>query len=148
MGGGMTLQTITPREASIFACVADTAIAPEPVLPPVRDTDAALFFDDWMTLSPRLFESGMRTLMYAIELAPLALGYGHRLRRLSVEQRAEVLRRLERSSVIQVRQIATLVKSMAFLAYYGDDAVLLRCGYDADANLRRGRELRAAEGRP
>jgi hypothetical protein len=144
----MTLRTISPREASIFACVADTAVAPEPVLPAVRDTDAAFFFDDWMTLSPRLFESGMRALLYAIELAPLAFGFRHRLRRLPVEQRAEVLRRLEKSPVIQVRQVAKLVKSIAFLAYYGDDQVLLRCGYDADANLRRGRELRAAEGRP
>ena len=57
-------------------------------------------------------------------------------------------RRFEHARVIQVRQISTLLKSMAFLAYYGDDRILLRCGYDADANLRRGRELRAREGRP
>jgi hypothetical protein len=50
--------------------------------------------------------------------------------------------------VVQVRQIAKLLKSMAFLAYYGDDRIMLRCGYDAEANLQRGRELRAREGRP
>jgi len=38
--------------------------------------------------------------------------------------------------------------SVAQLAYYGDDAVMLRLGYDAEANLQRGRELRAKEGRP
>jgi hypothetical protein len=144
----MTLQTISPREASMFACLTDTAVAPEPVLPAVRDTDAALFFDDWMTLTPTLIASGLRSLLYALELAPLALGLGHRMRRLPVEQRAELLRRIERSPVVQVRQIAKLVKSIAFLAYYGDDRVMLRCGYDAEANLRRGRELRAREGRP
>jgi hypothetical protein len=144
----VTLQTITPREASIFACLTDTAVAPEPVLPPVRETDAALFFDAWMGRAPRLIVSGIRSLLYALELAPLALGFGQRLRRLPAERRAELLRRFERAPVVQVRQVATLLKSMAFLAYYGDDQVLLRCGYDADANLRRGRELRAREGRP
>jgi hypothetical protein len=144
----VSFQTITPREASIFACLADTAIAPEPVLPPVRETDTADFFDEWMTLTPKLIAAGLRTLLYALELAPLALGFGHRLRRLPAERRAEFLHRFERAPVIQVRQIAKLLKSMTFLAYYGDDRVLLRCGYDAEANLRRGRELRAREGRP
>jgi hypothetical protein len=144
----MSFQTITPREASIFACLADTAITPEPVLPPVRETDAAEFLDEWMALTPRLIASGLRTLLYVLELAPLALGFGRRLRRLPVERRAEFLHRVERSPVVQVRQIAKLLKSMAFLAYYGDDRIMLRCGYDAEANLRRGRELRAREGRP
>jgi hypothetical protein len=44
--------------------------------------------------------------------------------------------------------VAKLVKGSAQLAYYGDDRVLAICGYDADANLRRGRELRVREGRP
>ena len=34
------------------------------------------------------------------------------------------------------------------LAYYGDDRVMLRLGYDAEANVARGRELRARDGRP
>ena len=144
----MSFQTISPREASIFACLADTAIAPEPVLPPVRETDAADFFDEWMTLTPKLIATGLRTLLYALELAPLALGFGHRMRRLPPERRAEFLRRFERAPVIQVRQVAKLLKSMAFLAYYGDDRIMLRCGYDAEANLQRARELRAREGRP
>ncbi len=110
----MSLQTITPREASIFACLTDTAVAPEPVLPPVRETDAALFFDDWMTLAPKLIVGGIRTLLYALELAPLALGFGHRMRQLPPERRAELLRRFETAPVVQVRQVATLLKSMAF----------------------------------
>jgi hypothetical protein len=44
--------------------------------------------------------------------------------------------------------VTKLVRSAAQLAYYGDDRVLALCGYDAEANLRRGRELRIAEGRP
>jgi hypothetical protein len=144
----VTLQTISPREASIFACLADTVVAPEPVLPRVGETDAAFFFDDWMTLCPPLIARAMRSLLYVIELAPVAFGMGHRMRRLPVAKRIELLRRLEKSPVVQIRQLTKLLKSSAFLAYYGDDQIMIRCGYDADANLRRGRELRAAEGRP
>jgi hypothetical protein len=144
----MTLRTISPREASIFACLTDTAVAPEPLLPPVHQTDATAFFDDWMTLAPKLLANGVRALLYVLEMAPLALGYGGRMRRLPAARRADFLRRFERAPVVQVRQVAKLLKSMAFLSYYGDDRVMLRCGYDAEANLRRGRELRAREGRP
>jgi len=142
------LRAISPREASIFACLTDTAVAPEPVLPPVRETDATVFFDEWMSLSPQLIARGVRSLLYAFEVAPLLLGFGHRLRRLDVDDRARFLKRVEKAPVVQVRQVAKLVKSFAFFAYYGDDRVMRRCGYDADANLRRGRELRAREGRP
>ena len=41
-----------------------------------------------------------------------------------------------------------LVKGAAYLSYYGDDGVMRRIGYDADANVRRGRQLRRLEGRP
>lgn len=144
----LNLETISPREASIFACLADTAVAPEPILPPVRETDAAFFFDEWMTRSPKLVARALRVALYGIELAPLALGFGNRMRRLDVADRAEFLRRFEKAPVVQLRQLAKLLKSAAFLAYYGDDRIMLRCGYDAEANLERGRDLRAREGRP
>jgi hypothetical protein len=41
-----------------------------------------------------------------------------------------------------------MLKLVATLAYYGDDDVLATLGYDPEAKLARGRELRAAEGRP
>jgi hypothetical protein len=142
------VRALTPREASIFACVADTVVAPEPALPPVRETDAVTFFDDWMARSPALNRLGMRALLYAIELAPLLTGAGRRLRRLDRDARARWLTAVERSPNGQVRLVAKLVKGSAQLAYYGDDRVLGLCGYDADANLERGRELRVREGRP
>ena len=82
------------------------------------------------------------------ELAPLAGGFGARLRRLDRERRLEWVRSVEGSRVGHVRVLAKLVQGAAQLAYYGDDRILGRIGYDADANLRRGRELRAREGRP
>jgi hypothetical protein len=90
----------------------------------------------------------MRVLLYVLELSPLATGAGARLRRLDRDARARWLRAIERSPNGHVRLLAKLVKGAAQLSYYGDDRVLARCGYDAEANLARGRELRLREGRP
>ena len=76
------LAALSPREASIFACLADTVVAPEPVLPPVRETDAVAFFDRWMARSPRANRVALRGLLYTIEIAPRFLGFGDRMRRL------------------------------------------------------------------
>jgi hypothetical protein len=141
-------RVLSPRELSIFACLTDTVVAPEPVLPPVRDTDAAEFFDTWMRRAPRRNRAALRALLYLIELAPLAHGFRARMRRLPAAERARYLEAVEHSRVAVLRQLAKLVKGIAFLAYYGDDGVMLRLGYDAEANVRRGRELRAREGRP
>jgi hypothetical protein len=142
------LRAITPREASIFACVTDAVVAPEPVLPPVRETDAAFFFDDWMARSPAANRIGMRAALYMVEISPLLTGAGSRLRRLDASGRARWLEAIEHVKQPQVRLACKLLKGAAQLAYYGDDRVLARCGYDADANVRRGRELRIREGRP
>jgi hypothetical protein len=145
---GRRLAVLSPREASIFACLVDAVAAPEPVLPPVARTDAAFFFDRWMAASPALNARGMRALLHGIELMPLALGYGARLRRLPLERRVRYLAAIERSPNRHVRQLVKLVKGAAMLAYYGDDEVMRQIGYDADANVARGRELRRREGRP
>jgi len=142
------LAVLNPREASIFACLADTVVAPEPVLPPVRETDAVAFFDRWMARSPRPNRVGVRALLYALELAPRWLGFGARMRQLDSQRRAEYLAAIERNRVPQLRQLAKLMQGLGQLAYYGDDRVMMRLGYDADANVARGRALRAREGRP
>ena len=142
------LVVLSPREASIFACLADAVVAPEPVLPPVRETDAVAFFDRWMSRSPRANRVALRALLYVLEIAPRFLGFGDRMRRLDPERRAEFLTVIERNRVPQLRQLAKLMQGFGQLAYYGDDRVMLRIGYDADANVARGRALRARDGRP
>jgi hypothetical protein len=139
------VKAITPREASIFACFTDTVVAPEPVLPAVKDTDAVEFFDRWMERAPKRNRAALRALLYALELSPLLLNHKTRLRKLSTEDRERWLRELERR---RVRQLTKLLKGIAFLCYYGDDRVMLRVGYDADARVERGRELRVLEARP
>jgi hypothetical protein len=140
------LRTISGREASIFACFTDAVVAPEPVLPPVRETDAVAFFDRWMGRMPRLNRAGMRALLLLAELAPLP-SHGARLRRLDRARRGEWVRSVEASRNGHVRMLMKLMEGAAQLAYYGDDQLLGRLGYDAEANLERGRALRAKDGR-
>src|SRR3954463_113445 len=90
------LTVLTPREASIFACLIDTVAAPEPLLPAVAQTDAAYFFDRWMEASPKANAIGMRALLPAPELMPLALGFRGRLRRLPVDERVRFMEKIER----------------------------------------------------
>ena len=144
----MTLTALTPREASIFACLCDTIVGPEPVLPPVRDTSAVAFFDTWLARAPRLNRVALRGMLYLVELAPRGFGAPGRLRRLDPQGRAHALAAAEEAHSPQARQLLKLIKGMAFLSYYADDGVMLRLGYDADANVRRARELRAREARP
>jgi hypothetical protein len=137
---------LSNREASIFACVCDTVVAPEPSLPPVADTDAVAFFERLVAASPPLNGLGLRALLYAAEIGPRALGAGKRLRQLSPSARALVLARAESSRLRPVRRLAAAVKSVAFLSYYGDRSVLERLGYDPDMRVERGRSLRAKDG--
>ena len=142
------MKALTPREASIFACFTDVVVAPEPLLPPVRDTDAVDFFDDWMARSPRLNRVGMRMLLYVLELSPLLTGSRKRLRRLDTAGRARWLEAVEHAPRPELKLVYKLMKGAAQLSYWGADSLMLRVGYDPDERVRRGRELRALEGRP
>jgi hypothetical protein len=63
-------------------------------------------------------------------------------------RRALALERAEAARRPEARALLKLLKSIAFLAYYGDDAVMARLGYDADAVVRRARAVRVKEARP
>jgi hypothetical protein len=128
--------------------VCDTVVAPAPPLPPVSGTDAVAFFDRWLEKAPRPNRAGLRALLYAAELCPRVLGFGGRLRSLPAHERAQVLASLERARRPGLRELVRLMEGVASLSYYGDGAVMRRLGYDPDRNVRRGRELRAREGRP
>src|SRR6185503_20202915 len=104
------LVVLTPREASIFACMADAVVAPEPILPPVRETDAVAFFDRWMSRAPRLNRVALRGLLYTLEVAPRFLGFGARMRQLDAEGRAAFLNAIEKNRMPQLRQLAKLMQ--------------------------------------
>jgi hypothetical protein len=144
----MSLTALTRREAAIFECVCDTVVAPEPVLPPVRETDAVEFFDSWLARAPRPNRVALRGLLNAAELVPRLRGFRRGLRTLPEPERARLLFELEKAPRPRVRQLVKLLRSMTLMSYYGDDGVMRRLGYDPEARLRRARALRAREGRP
>lgn len=144
----MTLRAITPREASIFACLTEAICAPDSDFPAVAETTAVKFYDDYLACSPRANGLILRTMVLASELGPLALGYRARLRRLDATARTRYVSKLSTSSLAPVHAAFKIVKSIANTAYYSDDRVLKGCGYDADANVARARALREKEGRP
>ena len=138
----MSAGGLNPREASMFACIADSVVAPGGTLPPLRRTDAVAAFGTCLAAAPAPNRALLRALLYAVEAAPLLLGYGARLRRLSPDTRTEALERLEAGPAGPgLRPLTALAK----LVYYGDDGVSRTLGYDADAVVARGRALRQAE---
>jgi hypothetical protein len=136
--------SLSRREANVFACLADTVIAPGGPLPALGRTDTVAFLDAYLDTVPRINRAGVRALLLALELGPLPLGYGARLRRLEPDRRLAYLDRLDRGPAHPAVQA---VEAMAKLAYYGDTGVMGTLGYDPDAVVARGRALRAQEGR-
>lgn len=135
---------MTRREADIFACLTDTVVAPLPPLPAVGGTDAVASFADYLDRSPAPGRLGLRAGLLALELAPRVLGFGARLRALDRERREEFV---ARASAGPLASLVLALRGMAQLSYYGDAAVMRQLGYDAEERVRRGRELRIAEGR-
>ncbi len=144
----MRLTAIGSREASIFTSLADAFVAPEPPLPAVRDTDALWTFDAWLARSPPVNRVGLRVVLHLFELAPALSGGGRRLRRLDRDHARRWLTRAEHLPLRAPRELTRALKTLILLCYYGDEAVMAGLGYDAEANVRRGRELRRTEGRP
>lgn len=118
--------TLSPREASIFACVADTLLAPAPPLPPVARTDTVAAFDAWLARAPRINRLGLRALLLALELAPRLGPRRARWRRLAPADRLAVLRTLERHGG---RPLVEALRAGAAVSYYGDAAVSALLGY-------------------
>src|SRR5215212_3388332 len=95
---------MTSREAAIFTTFADTVVTPERSLPAIGQTDAARAFDDWLTRAPKVNALALRAALTALDVAPLALGFRKRLRKLGDHDRARYLARIEKSPSAPVRQ--------------------------------------------
>ena len=129
------MKVLSPREASIFASLTDAVAMPAPPLPPVAATDAVAGFDAWLTHAPQANRAAIRAAL---------LGLGTRLRGRDRAERAEALRALADTRAPGVPQLMEALRAAAAAAYYGDDAVMRRLGYDAGERVRRGAEVRAA----
>jgi choline dehydrogenase-like flavoprotein len=133
------MKVLTPREAAILASLADAVAMPEPPLPPVAGTDAVEGFDAWLASAPHANRAAVRAAL---------LGLGTRLRGRDREQRAELLRALAHTRAPGVPQLMEALRAAAAAAYYGDDGVMQRLGYDAGERVRRGAQIRAGRAAP
>jgi hypothetical protein len=133
------LTVLRPREAAIFACLADAVAMPVPPLPPVAATDAVAGFDAWLAAAPAPQRLAQRGALLALGLA--------RLRRRTPARRDALLAGLARSRVPGVAMLLEALRAAAAGCYYGDREVMRALGYDAAERVSRGRALRAAEGR-
>lgn len=133
------LRAITPREGAIVAALADTIAAPVPPLPPVAETDTVAAFDRWLAHAPTINRLALRAVLYPA---------GAVLRGRTRDERVEALRRLDRSRTPGVRQLSEAVRAAVAACYFGDLGVMRVLGFDPEQVVARGRELRAAEGRP
>ena len=139
---------MSKRITRTFTSFAETVVAPQPHLPPVQQTDAADFFQTWLKLAPKPNAVALKAAVIGLEVGPLTLGYRRPLTKLNANQKARYIQQLEKHKAPQIRQATKALKGIALLCYYGDDRLMKRLGYDADANRARGRALRAAEQRP
>jgi hypothetical protein len=135
---------MTAREANVFACLVETVVAPREPLPPLARTDAVAFLDSYLDASPRLNRAGLRAGLHALELGPRAQRLGGRFRQLDPAGRAAYLERLAHGRAGPAFQA---LEAVAKLAYYGDDGVMRRLGYDPEGVLARARRLRREEHR-
>jgi hypothetical protein len=146
--GRTAAKALRSREAAVFASLTEAYCRPEPALPPLATTDAVAFIDAFGARSRRLNRIGFRGILWAVELAPLVRGYGATFTALAAEKQAQFVRSLDRSRSPLLNIGFRLLKTLAVMSYYGDAGVLRATGYDAEANVARGRALRRAEGRP
>jgi hypothetical protein len=132
------------RERDIAACLIDTVAGPGGPLPPLGATRAVDAFDALLASAPAINRAGLRAMLIVVEVGPRLTGEGRRLRALPRDRRAPALAALAgRWSGKPLQALYALGK----LAYYGEEPVMRRLGYDAGAVVERARALRIAEDR-
>lgn len=136
---------------------------PDPVLPPVRTVFRAVvqtcaprahgfgaeaweaaeaLVEDALDQRPPEVRRQIATFLKVLKLLPV-LRYGRTFPALSPERRVAVLRRLERAPLLLLRRGVWGVRTLSYLAVYGQDSVRREIGYRADS---RGWEARPDAG--
>ncbi len=115
------------RGARAGAAVVVAIAAPEPPLPPVRDTDALAAFSTWLAYAPRPNRVLLRGALLALAAA--------RFPRRSRAGRLALLRRLGHSP------LAEGLRATAAVSYYGDAGVLRALGHGQPPRRAAPREV-------
>jgi hypothetical protein len=87
----------------------------------------------------------VRAALFFLEVAPLLMGYGRRLRRLDPASRSEVLQRLHAN--VLFTPAVEVVRVLSQMCYYGDREVMAALGYDPRVVVDRAAAIREKEGR-
>ena len=124
------MKVLTPREAAVFAAFTDAVAMPEAPFPPVGGTDAVEGFDAWLAAAPAANRAAIRASLLAPRHPP-------------ARPRP---RRARRVAALARRQLMEPLRAVAAAAYYGDEGVMRRLGYDAAERVRRGAEVRGERG--
>jgi choline dehydrogenase-like flavoprotein len=132
---------LRPREAAVFAALADSYCAPNR---PVGQSDATSFAQELAANSPAINRIGFRVILRVVDLAPV-IRRRKRFTALARTQREEFLLGLDRSHWFLLRTAGRLLKTIAMMSYYGDRDVLCELGYDPAANITRGHAFHPKE---
>ena len=135
---------MTRRERGTVGILIEWAVAPEPPLPAVAETDAVAAFVRSLEHGPRPHRLALRVVLVALELLPLLAGERRLLSRLPRDRRVGLLGRLERGFAAP---LGDALAALAHLSYYGDLGVMHELDYDPGQVRENGRALRTAEGR-
>ena len=123
-----------PFERRWFAIVFETILpagASDKVPLGARDVPLLRFVDDLFASAPFRMLAGFRVALWVVFLAPLwLLGRPRLFGALSPGDRIDLLHRLRRNRVYMIRELPTLLKTVACLGYCGLPSVQAAIGYD------------------
>ena len=113
----------TRRERRWRDALLAAAVPPTERHPGLGAVDLTGFWKEYEAAAPPILKLGFRTSVWALTLAPVALGEGAPLHRLPPERRDAVLARLSGSNNGLVRQLVLATKLVASFAYFSDGDV-------------------------
>jgi len=87
---------------------------------------------------PSLYQMGMVWILRAMEVAPLAMGYGHQFSNLSRDEQIRFLEAFEKSSNYVQRGVILALKTAVLLVYLSEPAIEHALGYDHKCLLESG----------
>ncbi len=130
------LKVFDQKLYTIVHAITDTIIPPGgafDVDPKV--VDPVLLFDNYIDNMSRLQLKAIKAVIYTIEYAPLVTRL-KRFTKMSPEQRLKYLQGWENSRIFTKRNIFLLIKMLALMAFYSDDAVAEAIHYHPECLIK------------
>jgi hypothetical protein len=116
----------TRREVRWRDALLQAAVPPGAVHPGLGAVELDAFWREYQQAAPLVLRLGFRASVWALTLAPVAMGEGRPLHHLPPERQDAALERLSASENALVRQLVLATKLVAAFAYFTDDDVRAR----------------------